>query len=115
MADIDLQGETLPVSPTGDLRLVEGVEAAVQSLRRRLPASPGSLTHRPDYGAGLEAAVELPATPAQLVRIANRCRAACLNDARVLDAEVLASADEVEVRVVFDTDADANVFTVPLG
>lgn len=72
------------VTSAGDWRLVNGREAVKQSLRRRFMTTPGEWATKPDYGAGLLAAVKSRARTTDLADIENRLRAQSLKDERVL-------------------------------
>jgi phage baseplate assembly protein W len=72
------------VTSAGDWRLVNGREAVKQSLRRRFMTSPGEWATKPDYGAGLLAAVKSRARETDLDDIKNRLQAQALKDERVL-------------------------------
>lgn len=85
-------GSALPKTPTGDLQTVAGLENVRGALRRRMATTPGTLIHRPDYGAGLEDWVEVAATPGARAQVANRVRRQVLRDARVADARAEATA-----------------------
>ncbi len=50
-------GGDLSVSPSGDLRPVNGTERGKQRVLRRLLTNPGDYIFHPDYGAGLGALV----------------------------------------------------------
>jgi len=90
----------LPYSPdgavqhtaTGDLPVVAGRANLEHALRGRILASPGSLVHRAEYGAGLAEYVEVAATPAGRARIANAIRANLLRDARVREVRPTVTA-----------------------
>lgn len=72
------------VTSAGDWRLVNGREAVKQSLRRRFMTTPGEWATKPDYGAGLLAAVKSRSRTTDLADIENRLRAQALKDERVL-------------------------------
>lgn len=89
--DIDLpddpDAEIVP-SPTGDLPTISGRDAVLAALRRRLLTAPGTMTHRPEYGAGLVNQVERLASPGWRSSMANAARRNILRDRRVADARV---------------------------
>lgn len=80
--------EALRITPTGDLRSIEGRDNLHRAVRTRLLTSPGELVHRPTYGAGLELYVEQPSTPATRAEIHTRSRRSLLEDPRIEDAKV---------------------------
>lgn len=83
----DDAGDGVPnynVLPSGDWRLVSGREAVKQSLRRRFMTSPGEWATKPDYGAGLRAAVKSRARQSDIDDIVNRLRSQAMKDTRVL-------------------------------
>jgi len=90
----------LPQSPdeqirhtaSGDLPSAAGRACLEQAIRYCILASPGSLVHRPSYGAGLVDYTELPDTPATRSRAANAIRSALLRDARLRDVRATISA-----------------------
>lgn len=71
------------VTPTGDLPLVEGVDNLRHALRRRIITTPGTVIHRPDYGAGVQAYVGVQTS--QRSQMANAIRKNMLRDSRVED------------------------------
>lgn len=58
--DIDTGGATIHATRSGDVRLTTGDDLTSQWAMRAALANPGSLTHRPDFGAGLERFVQAP-------------------------------------------------------
>lgn len=71
------------VTPAGDWKLVSGREAIRQSLQRRFETTPGEYATKPDYGAGLLAAVKSRGRRSDLDAIKNRLQAQALKDERV--------------------------------
>lgn len=111
----DAPGDTLGVTATGDLLLVDGRANARAALRRRLVVSPGTLIHQPDYGVGLLDALELPNTSALRTQLSTGARRNLLADDRVAEATVgvslgapdgtqSASAMTVQLRVTWKAD-----------
>lgn len=98
----------LPITPTGDLQLLEGLPALDADLRRRLLASEGELVHRPDWGGGLLDKLEATVSPATLSAVQTRARRNLLDDPRVSEVKVA-------VRRGTPDDADAEAFTVELA
>lgn len=88
--DVPLDAEaTLPVTPTGDLRLLVGAAAAERGLLRRALVAPGGLVHRPGYGAGLSVAPGVEDTPAWRRQMANALRRQALSDPRAAEARAV--------------------------
>lgn len=115
----------LRITPTGDLRTIEGRDNLHRAVRTRLLTAPGELVHRPTYGAGLELYVEQPSTPATRAAIHTAARRSLLRDPRLEDAKVAvttgspASASvadaitvQVDVRPRGDTESDTITLTV---
>lgn len=89
---------SLPITPSGDVRLVSGRPNLRGALRRRLASSPGELTHRPDYGCGVVAHVEEVSTPAARALLANDARRNLLRDPRLADARIAVRATDDPTR-----------------
>ena len=51
--DIRHKSDFVKKDNVGDLQTIEGLENYKEALLRRWITTPGSLVHRPDYGAGL--------------------------------------------------------------
>lgn len=62
----------------------------------RLASTPGELTYRPEYGAGVETHVGYAASPARLAALQRVCRQAALAEAEVLSARVSITAPDRE-------------------
>lgn len=60
--DLDLRapGDPQAVTVTGDAKTVTGGDATAQWVMRCAVSNPGSLTHRPEFGAGLERYLQAP-------------------------------------------------------
>lgn len=89
--DIDLpltDGDTLLITPTGDLRTRTGRANLQDALTQRALTGRGELLHRPEYGGGLPQGVELPNSPSARSQLASVVRRNCLRDRRVQDATV---------------------------
>lgn len=82
-------GEAIPVGPTGDLVLVSGLPSLEAWASRAFATNPGSLLHRPAFGAGLERYLGRAGSLSQIVAA---CRAALLQDRRVKAARISAQA-----------------------
>lgn len=98
-------GPDLVVDPGGDWLLVRGIECLRQSLIRRIITAPGDWRTLPDYGAGARLYVRKRNNKAARDELANRIRAQCLRDDRVLKCEsvVVDSRDgmlRIRVKVV---------------
>lgn len=90
-SDLDLPLDTdapLPMTVSGDLRLISGRANTHRALLRRVLVAPGALLHRPDYGGGLSISVSLPDSTTTRSRLANDGRRNVLADPRVADARV---------------------------
>lgn len=61
------------VTAASDYGVVEGIEAAIQSVINEAAAPPGSDPFNPDWGMGLELEVKRGSTKADRDRIRNRC------------------------------------------
>lgn len=85
-------GESIRVTPTGDLPSQAGAENYRAAIGARAITSPGDLLHRPTYGAGLLDQIETASTPAGRARLANTLRRGLLADPRTKDARVTVSA-----------------------
>jgi|GEM_PF-6186304 len=85
-------GAALPVTASGDLQLVTGEASVAQAMRRRTMTVPGSLVHRPDFGAGLPADIERSSSPGARAELAARIRLQANQDPRVSDVAVAVSA-----------------------
>lgn len=82
---LDPDGE-LPVTATGDIALSQGRANVHRAILRRTVVSPGSLVHRPNFGAGLRDLLEMPATPTDRARMAAKIKQQVQQDPRVLEA-----------------------------
>ncbi len=91
LVDIDLGApeDALPVTATGDLALVSGLDSLYRWFPRAAVTSPGSLLHRPDFGVGVERYLGrgLSALPA----LAASLRDALASDRRVAESTVTAA------------------------
>lgn len=83
LGDIDGSGtpETT-TTPAKDWLLAGAEEAYKQSLRRRFLTSPGDYKNKPDYGAGLMAAVKIASTRSNRAKIASALKQQALLDHR---------------------------------
>lgn len=91
MAKTETSSLEYTVTPSRDWQLVSGKEAYRQSLIRRFLTSPGEYRNKPDYGAGVRAAVKARGRQVDLDDISTRLRSQALKDertARVLDVAV---------------------------
>lgn len=82
----------LPTTPSGDVQLVSGEAAVRQAVRRRVLTTPGTLVHRPGFGAGLATALESQVTPGRRAELAARIRGQVLEDGRVASVTAAVSA-----------------------
>lgn len=81
----------LLITASGDLALVAGRPNLHAALRRRMGSAAGEMTHRPEYGAGITAFVELPTTPGNLARAGSQIRRNLLRDPRLSEVTVAIS------------------------
>lgn len=79
----------------GQYPTVEGRELLAHGIMLDLASTPGELTHRPDYGAGIELSLGLVATPNNLAAISRAARRAALNQPGVTDARAVVQRQEV--------------------
>ena len=82
--DVLLNGGEMLETRNGDLAVVTGTLAARQSVIRELPANPGSLPRRPDWGGGLQGMLMKGATSATRDRMTSRARARLLANQRIV-------------------------------
>jgi phage baseplate assembly protein W len=68
--------------PDGDLTTISGLDNYKQALMRRWMTTPGSLLHRPNYGAGLKDLQGAPNTLQSKRDIARRIKEQALRDSR---------------------------------
>lgn len=83
--------DELEVTATGDILSVAGRANLRRAVRRRVLTAPGTLLHRPDYGAGLVEHLELSSSPARRSGMANAIRRNLLRDARLSEARARVS------------------------
>lgn len=90
--DIALRAGEMFETKSGDFATVTGVQAARQSVNRELPANPGSLPRRPDWGGGLAGLLMKGATTSVRDRMQSRAKARLLANPRIFKVhEVTAS------------------------
>lgn len=82
--DVLLHAGEMMETKNGDIATVTGAQAARQSVVRELPANPGSLPRRPDWGGGLQGLVFKGATSATRDRMVSRARARLLANPRIV-------------------------------
>jgi phage baseplate assembly protein W len=71
----------------GDISTISGLDNLKQAIIRRVMTTPGSMVHRPTYGAGLKTFLGAPATLGTDREIAKRIDEQLIQDVRI--AEVL--------------------------
>jgi phage baseplate assembly protein W len=76
------------VTPDGDWKAVEGVEAMRQAVYRRLITRPGEYRARPEYGVGITDYLKEAKTPAMMADLKTRIRTNLLLDRRIADVVV---------------------------
>lgn len=88
----DLLGgvDDMSTTPTGDLSTVAGVSNVEAAIIRRILCVPGSLAHRPDYGAGLLSYKNAPLTLPMQQRLARDIRAQLKLETRVQEVKSIA-------------------------
>lgn len=82
-------GANRHVLPSGDWKLVDGIEALIQSLLRRLLTAPGEWATLPDYGVGARQYVKAKNTAAKRDELAARISAQFMRDYRVAAVQVI--------------------------
>lgn len=108
---------SIPISPTGDLRVLGGRPNLDAALRRRVSTSPGTLLHRPEYGAGMPDFLEQPHSPALRQQLASQIRRNVLREPRIANVRVsvgVAVPDRpiVTLDVTYPGQASASSITV---
>lgn len=81
---LDFDGD-FTVLPDGSVKTVEGRDALRQDLQTRLVTSPGEHALRPEFGAGLRAAVKSAASRDAMERLRARTLTQVRSDSRVTD------------------------------
>lgn len=94
--DVLCHGGEMRETKSGDIATVSGTQAARQSVIRELPANPGSLPRRQDWGGGLEGMLMKGSTSATRDRMVSRARARLLVNPRIVKVH--------EVNAVIDDD-----------
>jgi len=84
--------ESLRVTASGDLPCRQGRPNLESAIRRCICTTPGDLTHRPRFGAGLLDRLEGSTSPAARSALANAIRSALLADPRILEVAVSVQA-----------------------
>lgn len=98
--------EAIPVSVTGDVVLVTGVDSLTSWAERALVCAEGGLHHRPTFGAGAERSLGRSAL-AERALLQSRYRRTLRADDRVQDASVTTSASQdAPGRVIVNTRID---------
>lgn len=104
---------------TGDIATMAGVTNLQRAIGRRLAAMPGSVLHRPAYGAGLPEFLNQPGTPAKQQQLINRVKQHVIKERRV--AEVLSVAivawedSRIEITVKVRAIGSAHEFGFVIG
>ena len=62
LTDIKHKSDFVQKTGTGDLDTISGLDNIKDAIMRRIFTTPGSLVHRPTYGAGLKSYVGSPMT-----------------------------------------------------
>lgn len=97
--------DDLTITASGDVSTRAGRGNLAAAIRRRICTSPGDLTHRPRFGAGLLDRLEGSTAPAARAALANAIRANLLQDPRIAEVSVVVEAGT-------DDDAQAAALTV---
>lgn len=105
----DLSG-ILDLSP--DLRTVNGREALIEALARRLTTPRGGLWYDPSYGHDVRQYVNAPDPQPGLIE--SQVSAECLKDERVLDAEVTVLSLGEDLRISVEITDGRGPFTLTL-
>ena len=85
------EGDGVLQTAAGDWPHIEGRPNLHASIRRRMATSPGRLTHRPEYGAGLQDYLEVASKPAVRSKMANRAAQNARQDPRIRHATATAA------------------------
>lgn len=94
------------VGPNGDYLLVEGVDAATQSVVNELRTLPHEIPANDDYGAGTQ--VYAPATASRLAEVKGRALARCQVNPRLQSVQAVdAIYDRATNRVIVSVVATA--------
>jgi phage baseplate assembly protein W len=87
--DVRLEpGGEIKLTPSGDLQTVSGMANLELAMLRRTTASPGDMTHRPEYGDGILDYLEGANRPANRARMAAQIRRSSLRDTRISAIDV---------------------------
>lgn len=81
--DIKHQKDFVKTATGGDLQTITGLDNVREAVLRRLITTPGSVVHRPQYGAGLQEFLNAPATIATKRAIAARIDDQLTRDPRI--------------------------------
>lgn len=92
--DVLCHGGEMMETKSGDIATVSGVQAARQSVVRELPANPGSLPRRQDWGGGLEGMLMKGATSSVRDRMVSRARARLLANPRIVKVHEVSTTSE---------------------
>jgi phage baseplate assembly protein W len=90
--DLVLPTGAVRPTPSGDWPEVSGRECFRADLLERAMTTPGGLTHRPTYGAGLERFIETTATPEVRAQIVAAVRGNLERDPRIAEVAVRVAA-----------------------
>lgn len=98
--DISLDGGDMSENASRDIATVSGVACARQSIIRELPANPGSLPRRPQWGGGLSGMLLKNNTEANRDRAVSRSRDRLQANPRVTKInEISATAESTGIRI----------------
>jgi len=95
--DIDIPidpGGVIAVTPTGDVPMLSGRSCLLRDVQRRLVSQPGSLIHRPAFGAGAIGYLGINNSAAARSRLGTDARANLLADGRLKDVGIALTSDD---------------------
>lgn len=100
---------------SGDIATMAGVLNLRRAIGRRLMAMPGSVVHRPEYGAGLPEFLNQPGTPAKQQQLVNRARQHVLKERRVDEVlqVAVASWEDSKIEITVKVQALGSVLEWP--
>lgn len=90
--DLALPDAGVRLTPSGDWPTREGRPNVTAAVLERAETTPGELTHRPDYGAGVERFVEAIASPAKRAELVVALRDNLSRDPRLAEVSARIAA-----------------------
>lgn len=92
------------ITPHGDWVSVDGDEALIQSILRRIVTNPGEWQTKPEYGCGARLYIKARNTPAARAELEQRIRSNVKQDSRVerVDSVIIEQEDDtLRIAVIF--------------